>query len=330
MTAAPRRREGLPPRVLSIAGSDSGGGAGIQADLKAFARCGVHGMTAITAITAQNTTAVAAVYPLPPEAIVEQVRAVAEDIGVDAVKIGMLGNAEIIGAVERALDLLPGAPVVLDPVMVAESGARLLDEAAEDALRRRLVPRVTVVTPNLSEAAVLAGSGDSAGSGDWAESGDRAESGAPAGSGARAEIGGAVTSASRVGGGSAVGRDEPSRPGAHPRPDARREPELLARAIHALGPDVVVVTGGHREEATDLFFDGERVVEIPGVRYPDGASHGSGCTHSSVLAAQLALGVEPLEAARRAKQIASEAVRDGLRGLGSGAGPVDVFGIGRR
>ncbi|MGH2712368.1 MAG: bifunctional hydroxymethylpyrimidine kinase/phosphomethylpyrimidine kinase, partial [Thermoleophilaceae bacterium] len=143
--------------MLTIAGSDSGGGAGIQADLKAFARCGVHGMTAITAITAQNTVAVSGVYPLPPEAIVEQVRAVADDIGVDAVKIGMLGTAETIAAVERALDLVGDAPVVLDPVMVAESGARLLDEDAEDGLRTRLLPRVTVVTPNVAEARVLGG-----------------------------------------------------------------------------------------------------------------------------------------------------------------------------
>src|ERR1700712_4792531 len=101
------------PRVLSIAGSDSGGGAGIQADLMAFARCGVHGMTAITAITAQNTVAVTGVWPVPRDAIVEQVRAVAEDIGVDAVKIGMLGNAETIAAVADALDLIPDAPVVV-------------------------------------------------------------------------------------------------------------------------------------------------------------------------------------------------------------------------
>jgi hydroxymethylpyrimidine/phosphomethylpyrimidine kinase len=283
MAAPPGSSGGLPPRVLSIAGSDSGGGAGIQADLKAFARCGVHGMTAITGVTAQNTRAVTAVYPLPPEAIVEQVRAVAEDIGVDAVKIGMLGTAEIIRAVEQALDLVPEAPVVLDPVMVAESGARLLDDTAEDALRRGLLPRVTVVTPNVSEAAVLAG--------------------------VDAEAGGD--------------------PGRGPETATQREPERLARAIQALGPRAVVVTGGHREQATDVFFDGERVVEIPGVRYPDGASHGSGCTHSSALAANLALGADPLEAARRAKQIASEGVRDGLRGLGAGAGPVDVFGIAR-
>ena len=265
------RSSGLPPRVLSIAGSDSGAGAGIQADLKAFARCGVWGMTAITAITAQNTSAVTAVYPLPPEAIVEQVRAVADDIGVDAVKIGMLGTTEAIQAVEQALDLVPDAPVVLDPVMVAESGARLLDESAEDALRTGLVPRVTVVTPNLPEAAVLAGRDPAAGA------------------------------------------------------------EELARAIHALGPSAVVVTGGHREAATDLLFDGERFVEIPGERHPDGTSHGAGCTHSSALAAQLALGADLLEAAERAKQVAAEAVRDGIRGLGAGAGPVDVFGLaGRR
>src|SRR5579884_2583494 len=117
------------PRVLSIAGSDSGGGAGIQADLKAFAACGVHGMTAITAITAQNTVAVTAVHPVPPEIILAQVRAVTADIGVDAIKIGMLGDAATIEAVRQALDELPEAqhvPVVLDPVMVAESGATLL------------------------------------------------------------------------------------------------------------------------------------------------------------------------------------------------------------
>src|SRR6201997_1786261 len=116
------------PRVLSIAGSDSGAGAGIQADLKAFAACGVHGMTAITAITAQNTVGVSAVHAVPPEIILEQVRAVAGDIGVDAVKIGMLGTVATIEAVEQALGELPAAtPVVLDPVMVAESGAALLE-----------------------------------------------------------------------------------------------------------------------------------------------------------------------------------------------------------
>jgi hydroxymethylpyrimidine/phosphomethylpyrimidine kinase len=253
------------PTALSIAGSDSGGGAGIQADLKAFARCGVHGMTAITAVTAQNTIAVTGVYPLPPDAIVEQVRAVTEDIGVDAVKTGMLGDSATIAAVETALELVGEAPVVIDPVMVAESGARLLDQDAEEALRA-LLRRATVVTPNLAEAAVLA------------------------------------------------------------RLPEGTEAERLALGVHELGPRTVVVTGGHRESATDVFFDGERVEQIPGPRHEGGAAHGSGCTHSSALAAHLALGYEPLEAALRAKEIAAEAVRDGLRGLGAGAGPVNVLG----
>jgi hydroxymethylpyrimidine/phosphomethylpyrimidine kinase len=258
------------PRVLAIAGSDSGGGAGIQADLKALARCGVHGMTAITAVTWQNTVAVEGVTPVPPEAIVGQVKAVAEDIGVDAVKIGMLGTVETIGAVERALGLVGDAPIVLDPVMVAESGAHLLDPGAREALVG-LLPRATVVTPNIGEARALVET-----------------AGVPVPEGA----------------------------------------EELARAVHGLGPRFVVVTGGHGD-GVDVFFDGERIERIGGERYPEGASHGSGCTHSSALAAHLALGLEPLEAARAAKRIASEAVRDGLRQIGAGPGPVDVFGLSR-
>ena len=258
------------PAVLSIAGSDSGGGAGIQADLKAFAACGVHGMTAITAITAQSTVGVDAVGAIDPELIVAQARAVVDDIGVDAVKIGMLGTVETIAAVERVLDLLDeGTPIVLDPVMVAESGAALLAADARAALVERLLPRVAVVTPNLPEARAIAG---------------QPEADAPA----------------------------------------------LARAIHALGPRCVVVTGGHRDAATDVFFDGAALVEIPGERYPDGASHGSGCTHASALAAHLAHGFAPVEAARAAKAIAARAVRDGLREIGRGAGPVDVLNIRER
>ena len=253
------------PRVLSIAGSDSGGGAGIQADLKAFAACGVHGMTAITAITAQNTVGVSAVHAVPPEIVVEQVRQVASDIGVDAVKIGMLGTTETIDAVVEALALTGDAPVVLDPVMVAESGAHLLADDAKEALRTKLLPLAAVVTPNLAEAEVLA-----------------------------------ATSASA---------------------------DQLARRVHALGPKAVVVTGGHRDEATDVFFDGERLEDIPGERHPDGAAHGSGCTHSSALAAHLAHGLDAFEAARRAKELAARAVRDGLRDVGAGAGPVDVLGL---
>jgi hydroxymethylpyrimidine/phosphomethylpyrimidine kinase len=258
------------PVCLSIAGSDSGGGAGIQADLKAFAAAGVHGATAVTALTAQNTKAVTGVHPVPPEFILEQVRAVAQDLGVDAVKIGMVGSRRATEAVAQALDeLSAGTPVVLDPVMVAESGARLLEEDAEEALRSLLLPRASVVTPNLLEARVLV----------------------------------------------------------H---DATLDGERLARAVHALGSDAVVVTGGHRDEAADLFFDGTQFVPIPGPRHADGAAHGSGCTHSSTLAAHLALGASPLDAARIARDVAAEAVRNGLRDVGAGAGPVDVLNVAAR
>ena len=267
--------------VLSIAGSDSGGGAGIQADLKAFARCGVHGTTAITALTAQNTTGVTGVHPVPGEFIVEQVRAVVEDIRIDAVKIGMLGTAETVVTVAGALELLDDdVPVVIDTVMVAESGAVLLDEPARAAMVARLLPRASVITPNLPEARVLARTGglsyDDEGSGSDAEA------------------------------------------------------ESLARALRTLGPPVVVVTGGHRDEIVDVFFDGNRLERLIGPRHADGAAHGSGCTHSSALAAHLALGHEPLEAARRAKEVASEAVANGLRDIGHGAGPVDALGIASR
>ncbi len=273
---------GRPPCVLSIAGSDSGGGAGIQADLKAFAACGVHGMTAITAITAQNTVGVSAVEAISPELIVAQVKAVAEDIGVDAVKIGMLGTVASIEAVAASLDLLaPGTPVVLDPVMVSESGAELLERSARGALMELLLPRVRVITPNLPEARALAAA-------------------------SAVTAGAATVGAAGEGGDDAV---------------------ALARALRALGPEVVVVTGGHREQAVDVFFDGSEVVELPGERYPGGAAHGSGCTHSSVLAARLAWGDSPLEAARVAKRLASRAVRDGLAGVGSGAGPVNILGV---
>ncbi len=277
--------------MLSIAGSDSGGGAGIQADLKAFARCGVHGMSAITAITAQNTVGVRAIHAIPPEIVLAQVRAVVEDIGVDAVKVGMLGTAPVTRAVAAVLRELPvGTPVVVDPVMVAESGARLLEPDAQSALVEEVLPLATVATPNVPEARVLAG---------------------------------------------AAGPDAKDPDAEHPDAedcDVEPDAELLARAVLALGPRCVVLTGGHRERAADLFLDSApraAAVEIPGERHADGAAHGSGCTHSSVLAAQLALGRSPLDAARAARRLAGEAVAGGLRDVGAGAGPVDIFGLER-
>ena len=255
---------------LTIAGSDSGGGAGIQADLKAFARFRVHGACAITAITAQNTVGVELVTQISREAITAQVHAVASDIGVDAVKVGMLGDEATIDAVVEALGLVGDAPVVVDPVMVSASGAILLDRDAKAALIERVLPLATVATPNLPEARELAGLG----------------------AGAR--------------------------------------PEVLARAIQALGPEAVVVTGGHADDGADVLYDGAGTLRIGGPRYPEGASHGSGCTHSSALAAYLARGAEVAEAARWAREIASEAVGNGLAQLGEGPGPVDALGIIRR
>ena len=259
------------PAVLSIAGSDSGGGAGIQADLKAFAHCGVHGMTAITAITAQNTLEVTAVEPVSPKMIIAQVEAVVGDIGVDAVKVGMLGDVATIEAVAEALDLIQRAksvPVVVDPVMVSETGAKLLAPEAIEGLIAEILPRSTVVTPNIPEAGAISG-----------RSGN----------------------------------------------DDQKE---LALAVHALGPATVVVTGGHSEALTDLFFDGLSAVAIPGEAHPGGDAHGSGCTHSSLLAARMAWGDSPLEAARFARRGAGRAVAAGLTGIGSGPGPVNVLGLG--
>lgn len=156
------------PRVLSIAGSDSGGGAGIQADLKAFAHCGVYGMTALTAITAQNTREVILAEAVDPDLIQAQVKAVNEDIGIDAVKVGMLGSRETIEAVDTVLGELGQTPIVVDPVMVAESGARLLQEDAVEALVERILPRATVLTPNIPEAAALVGLDGSASQADLA------------------------------------------------------------------------------------------------------------------------------------------------------------------
>jgi hydroxymethylpyrimidine/phosphomethylpyrimidine kinase len=265
------------PTALTIAGSDSGGGAGIQADLKAFARCGVHGTCAITAITAQNTTGVLAIRAVDPEIVLAQVRAVIADIPPDAVKVGMLGTAAVTMAVAQALEELPaGTPVVVDPVMVAESGARLLEEDARRALIEQIAPRASVLTPNLPEARALLGAPEAASERDG-------------------------------------------------------EAEQLARGLLALGAGAVVITGGHRRQASDLFMaaDSGAAVSIDGVRHRGGAAHGSGCTHSSVLAAQLALGHSPLQAARTARALAGAAVAGGLREIGAGAGPVDVLGLER-
>jgi hydroxymethylpyrimidine/phosphomethylpyrimidine kinase len=255
------------PRCLTIASSDSGGGAGIQADVKAFAAAGCHGSSALVALTAQNTVAVTAVHELPPAFVRAQLQAVFGDIGVDAAKTGMLFSAPLIEEVADFLERHP-VPLVVDPVMVASSGAVLLREDAVETLVRRLLPLATVVTPNLPEAEVLAG-----------------------------------------------------------RSGSRRE---LAEAIHALGAQAVIVTGGHGSEAIDHLFDGTEHHELPVERLPVPATHGAGCTHSATLAAHLARGEPLLDAARAAAAAAGAAVRRGLVEIGAGAGPVDVLDLQRQ
>lgn len=258
----------MTPRCLTIAGSDSGGGAGIQADLKAFASLGCHGMSAIVALTAQSTVGVTAIHEVPPAFVTAQLDAVFDDVGVDAAKTGMLFSAPIVEAVASFLDGRD-VPLVVDPVMIATSGARLLEPEAVGVLVERLFPLASVVTPNLREACALVGI-------PYADDADR---------------------------------------------------RSLAVALHERGAAAVIVKGGHGDEAIDWLYDGERHVPIQVERYPDAASHGSGCTHSASVAALLARGESLEAAARRAASIASESVRNGLAEIGAGNGPVDVFGL---
>jgi hydroxymethylpyrimidine/phosphomethylpyrimidine kinase len=253
--------------ALTIAGSDSGGGAGIQADLKTFSALGVYGMSAITAITAQNTLGVTAVHEVPPAIVAAQIDAVVTDIGADAVKTGMIANSEIIRVVAAKIREHGLSTLVVDPVMIATSGDRLLAEEAVEALRSELVPLASVVTPNLPEAGVL------------------------------------------------VGREVAS----------LAEMHEAARAIVGMGARSVVVKGGHLDgDAIDIFYDGDRVVELPGRRIESTSTHGTGCTLASAIAALLARG-EPLEAAvARAKAYVTTAIERAYP-IGHGHGPVHHF-----
>jgi len=262
-----------PPRCLTIAGSDSGGGAGIQADLRTFALLGCHGSSAITAATAQNSLGVQGVYPLPPEAVEAQVESVLSDIGADAAKTGMLFSAEIIGAVARALDRRPVARLVVDPVMVAKGGAPLLRDDAREALVKEILPRALLVTPNLPEAEALA---------------------------------------------------------AMP---IRSEDEAwdACRRILALGPQAVLLKGGHGEGAwvEDRYADREGLRETHRSRRVDTPhTHGTGCTLSAAIAAHLARGDALPEAVARARGFLLVAIQEGYA-LGAGHGPTNPYAAAR-
>ena len=255
------------PCALTIAGSDSGGGAGIQADLKTFAALGVHGMTAITSITAQNTVAVTAVQDVDPEVVRAQIEAVVEDIGVDAAKTGMLHTSEIIEVVAEEIER-HGFPVVVDPVMIAKSGAALLRPEAKETLVRRLLPLATVVTPNAMEAEAI--------------------------SGIKIET----------------------------LEDGRRAAEEIA----SLGPKAVVVKGGHilqtEGKAIDiLLYEGEFTL-FEAERYETKTDHGTGCSFSAAIAAELAKRRSIPEAVGVAKVFVNRAIRYGLQ-IGRGHGPLN-------
>lgn len=256
--------------ALSIAGSDPSGGAGVQADLKAFSVRGVYGMAAITALTAQNTQGVRAVERVPVEFVGAQIRAVLEDIRVDAVKIGMIASAEIAGAVADALAGFAG-PVVLDPVMVAKGGHPLLPVEAVAALRARLLPRASLLTPNLPEAAALLG-------------------------------------------------EEPA--------IDRGQMEAQARALLGLGVDAVFMKGGHlaAADSPDLLMSRAGGHWFEGARVATRNTHGTGCSLSAAIAAELARGAPPERAVAVAKDWLGGAIAaaDGL-GIGHGHGPVHHF-----
>lgn len=257
----------IVPRALTIAGSDSGGGAGIQADLKTFHQLGAYGMSVITVLTAQNTLGVQGVYPQSTECIVAQLRSVVSDIGVDAVKTGMLYSADIIEAVAEEASRIRRLQLVVDPVMIAKGGTPLLKQDAVNALIDRLLPLALVVTPNLPEACALL------------------------------EI---------------------------PEIHEAGEMEAVARRLHRLGPKYVLLKGGHLEggDADDLLFDGERVVRFTTKRIRTKHTHGTGCTLSAAIAAELAKGTPVVEAVHIGKQFITAAIRESLA-IGGGIGPTN-------
>lgn len=259
-------------RALTIAGSDSSGGAGIQADLKTFAASGCYGMSVITAVTAQNTIAVSEVHPIPAKMIAQQIDAVLTDIGIDAVKIGMLFCRDIINTVAQRLRRYETDNIVLDPVLVAQSGDSLMQQDAVDSLKSDLMPACLLITPNLPEAEVLLG---------------------------------------------------------HPV-QTLAEMKSAAREIAALGPANVLIKGGHSTEhlATDVLYlaDIEEYLILKNSIIPTHNNHGTGCTLSAAICAQLAHGNDIKTAVKKAKIYISNAMQAGAAyRLGQGHGPVHHF-----
>lgn len=258
-----------PPVALTIAGSDSGGGAGIQADLRTFAFHQVHGTSALTCVTAQNTCGVTRVDALPPEAVIAQIKAVTSDISVQSVKLGMLLNADIMQAVAQTISQLSIGSWVVDPVMVSRTGAQLIDDAAIAILQDELLPLATVLTPNRYEAQILSG----------------------------------LTI------------------------DTLTDMEAAAQKIQGLGASAVLVKGGGMPAAAkglDVWFDGNQLLTLKTETVDTADTHGTGCTLSAAIAANLAQGQDTLTAVRNAKHYVTQALKHALR-IGQGQGPVGHF-----
>lgn len=253
--------------ALTIAGSDSGGGAGIQADLKAFSANGVFGMSVITAVTAQNTKEVRSVQNIDPAIIKDQIEAVFDDLPVDAVKIGMLSTVETIKVVAQTLQKYKPPFVVVDPVMVSKGGHRLLQQEAIFSLKENILPLATIITPNIPEAEVIV--------------------------------------------------NQPIR--------NEKDMEKACVEIYTLGVKAVLLKGGHLEsDPNDLFYDGREFYWIKGKRIHTKNTHGTGCTLSSAIAANLAKGMPILEAVKEGKRYITTAIQHSLS-LGSGHGPTNHF-----
>jgi hydroxymethylpyrimidine/phosphomethylpyrimidine kinase len=261
-------------KALTIAGSDSGGGAGIQADLKTFQELQVFGMSAITAVTAQNTLGVHGVFPMSPAAVAQQIEAVGSDLGVDAVKTGMLFSSDIIIATAKQIKRFGWRHLVVDPVMIAKGGASLLQQEAVRALREHLLPLSEIVTPNIPEAEVLAGI--------------------------------------------------PIR-----TLEDKRE---AAKRIASFGAANVIIKGGHdtgSDDVLDMFYDGSGFTSLMGKKVQTDHTHGTGCTFSAALTAELAKGAGVHEAVQTAKAFIQAAIEDSLE-IGGGHGPTNHWAYGRR
>ena len=253
--------------VLTIAGSDSCGGAGIQADLKTFSAHGTYGMSVITAVTVQNTMGVFGCQDISPEIIEGQIDALFTDIEISAVKVGMVSQVETINAIAKKLEQYSPKNIVIDPVMISKSGFDLLKPEAKNELIKRLIPLATVLTPNLPEAEAITG--------------------------IKIETIDAM--------------------------------KCAAEKIYEMGAKNVFVKGGHLDDdATDILFDGKEITVIPGKRFETKNTHGTGCTISSAIAANLAKGMNVETAVRKAKDYISTAIEHSFA-IGKGVGPTNHF-----